>query len=121
MFSRTSQKVGEYGVNPFIRAAFHIRERLITFYDEHLPENLSSLLTGMSLGFTGRISGDVLSAFSDAGIIHLLAVSGLHVGIIFGAAWKLIDFFDASKLTSFLAGSSVVAFYCFVAGCLLLP
>jgi competence protein ComEC len=116
MFSRSSQKVGEYGVNPFIRAAFCIRERLITFYDEYLLENLSSLLTGMSLGFTGRISGDVLRAFSDAGVIHVLAVSGLHVGIIYGAAWKLINFFDVSKLTSFLVGSSVVVFYCFVAG-----
>lgn len=116
MFSRDSQKIGEYDANPFLRAAFSFRERLMAFYDAHLPEELSSLISGMILGIKGRISGDVLRAFSNAGIIHILAVSGLHVGIVFGAAVKLMDLVKIPNTISFCLGSLIILFYCFVTG-----
>lgn len=42
------------------------------------------LLQALFLGDKSQLSPDIKQAFSDCGIAHLLAVSGLHVGIIYG-------------------------------------
>jgi ComEC/Rec2-related protein len=92
------------------------RMKISTFYDEILPENLSSLLSGVVLGVKGNISREILSYFSDAGVMHLFAISGLHVGIIFSAVDKLFDAFNVSHITSFIIGSFTSIFYCFLVG-----
>ncbi len=48
-----------------------------------ISETNANLLQALVLGDRSRLPRDVQSAFSNCGIIHLLAVSGLHVGIIF--------------------------------------
>ena len=58
-----------------------IRKYIYDVTHDYMLENgdvLYALLTGDS----GAISGDIYYAFSRAGIVHLLAVSGLHVGFI---------------------------------------
>jgi competence protein ComEC len=38
--------------------------------------------TALLLGFNGELSDDIQAAYSETGAIHVLAVSGLHVGIV---------------------------------------
>ena len=53
------------------------------------------------------------SYFSDAGVMHLFAISALHVGIIFSAVYKLFDAFNVSHITSFIIGSFTSIFLLF--------
>lgn len=48
-----------------------------------LSEASRSLLKAMILGDRSDVSGATVTDFSKAGIIHVLSVSGLHVGIIY--------------------------------------
>lgn len=116
VFSREIKKIGVYSTNPIIKMASSLNCKISTFYNEILPENLSSLLSGVVLGVKGNISREILSYFSDAGVMHLFAISGLHVGIIFSAVYKLFDAFNVSHITSFIIGSFTSIFYCFLVG-----
>lgn len=49
----------------------------VGFSKEHL-----GLIQALLLGHRDKISNDTLDHFQNAGVIHILAVSGLHVGII---------------------------------------
>jgi competence protein ComEC len=46
-------------------------------------ESQQAILMALLIGYTSEINDDIRQSFTDTGIMHLLAVSGLHVGIIF--------------------------------------
>lgn len=116
VFTRQIYKIGVFNSNPLLKAAFFLRQRLTGFYDKVLNPDISALLTGVILGLKGGISGETLQAFSDSGVIHVLAVSGLHVGLIYGFLYRVFTAFAVSKIFSFVFGSLVIFFYSFMAG-----
>lgn len=55
-----------------------------------LPECEAGLLSGLLVGGTKRMSEDDLTAFRIAGLSHLTAVSGLHIGFLVGFCTLLL-------------------------------
>lgn len=55
------------------------------------------LMEALLLGVKDRLSIEVRQAFSAAGAMHVLAVSGLHVGIVYGVILLLLRYFDKTK------------------------
>jgi len=47
-----------------------------------LPADSAALMVGLLLGRTGELPGDLMEAFRRSGTVHILSVSGLHVGFI---------------------------------------
>jgi len=69
------------GLKP-LQWIYSLRERLSASLARALPEPQSSLAQGILLGLRGNIPDSLDQAFSRTGTAHLLAISGLHVGII---------------------------------------
>jgi competence protein ComEC len=63
---------------------YSLRGRLAQEIAEVLPEPQASLAQGMVLGIRGNIPQEIRDDFSHSGTAHLLAISGLHLGIIAG-------------------------------------
>ncbi len=59
-----------------------LRERLSTGLARALPEPQASLAQGILLGVRENIPDSLRQAFSRTGTAHLLAISGMHVGVI---------------------------------------
>lgn len=55
-----------------------------------LSQETLALAQGILLGDKSQISPEVMQSFRTAGMSHLLAVSGLHVGIIMSLVWLLL-------------------------------
>jgi len=51
----------------------------------HLDERRAALAATVLLGAREEITGKQVQAFMETGTVHLLAISGLHVGIVVGA------------------------------------
>ena len=65
-----------------------------------VPEPQAALGQATLLGLRRNIPQDLNEAFRRTGTAHLLAISGLHVGILLGISL-------AGKLPRFLAGSII--------------
>jgi len=63
---------------------YSLRNRLSRTLTEVLPEPQASLAQGILLGIRGNIPSPVKDSFSHSGTAHLLAISGLHLGIVAG-------------------------------------
>ncbi|NOY96160.1 MAG: ComEC/Rec2 family competence protein, partial [Chlorobi bacterium] len=64
--------------------AERIRGRLISTYRENnIVDEKFAILSALTLGYKEALGPDVKSVFSSTGAMHVLAVSGLHVGIIY--------------------------------------
>ncbi|MGL4584455.1 MAG: ComEC/Rec2 family competence protein, partial [Flavobacterium sp.] len=51
--------------------------------DSPLTEEAKGLLVALLLGEKSYIDADVVMQFKDVGVMHILAISGLHVGLIY--------------------------------------
>lgn len=70
---------------------YQLQQYCLRVLDKHLPDP-TTLAVGAALimGERDLISEEVRQAYTDTGAIHVLAVSGLHVGIIYlGLGWLL--------------------------------
>lgn len=74
----------EEGAPSPMRSLMRLRGLLAARLDERYPEH-ASLARALLLGDKSTLTDEEYAAFTDAGIVHLLAVSGLHVSILSGA------------------------------------
>ena len=102
---------------PLLRWTEGLRRRVETVIDRAYNENRihAQVLKGMLLGLRSELSPDILDAFRNSGNIHILAVSGLHVGLI-----ATVCFFGFSllrlprKTTDLLTITAVILYACLV-------
>ena len=61
---------------------FDFRRKLSANIEKALPEPQSAVGRAMLLGYRGQIPSDLADDFRKTGASHLLAISGLHVGVM---------------------------------------
>lgn len=65
------------------RKAYQVRNALLKKVHKVFPENPATFISSLLLGYRQEMSPDQLKLFSATGTMHVLAVSGLHVGVIY--------------------------------------
>jgi len=76
----------------------------------------ASLARALLIADTRTLDAGIRSRYADAGIVHLLSVSGLHVAIIAGAVELLLSAARASRAASTWLALIVTALYVVVIG-----
>ena len=69
-----------------------VRARLSAFLDRETDPNVRGLLRAWFLGDRSGLSEPLRKAFHSSGLAHLLAISGLHVGLVGLLAYGVIKF-----------------------------
>ncbi len=71
--------------NPILNQAYNARSAFLNILKNHLPgKNEFAVGSALILGFKDELSGELKTAYANTGAMHVLAVSGLHVGMIWG-------------------------------------
>jgi competence protein ComEC len=84
--------------NSIFNSANQLRTKLISILEENgLQGNELGVASALVLGYKNNIDAQLKSAYSSAGAMHILAVSGLHVGIIFMVFNYLLQFLEKIK------------------------
>jgi len=102
---KTSDKCRNYLLNVFRR--FHIQG------DEF------AVLAALTLGFTDALQPDIRASYSATGVVHILSVSGMHVGIIYVVLAFLLGFMDKTQRLKTLKALFIMLFlwaYAFLSG-----
>ncbi len=70
--------------NVLIRWAYILKSKAIFVIDKNIPvERENGILKALLIGVKDHLDNEIKLAYSSAGAMHVLAVSGLHVGIIY--------------------------------------
>lgn len=78
------KKTGEDKGNYFLTISFNLKNKIRDIIDRGLSEPESGLARAIILGDGNIIDNDLRADFSRSGISHIVAISGLHIGIIAG-------------------------------------
>ena len=89
IYSQVFLKENEYSLidNEKERSLFSLinslRERLLIIIKKYLPDKSgNSLLEALMVGFTDDLDPGLLKSYADSGVIHIIAISGLHLALI---------------------------------------
>jgi len=68
--------------NTVWRKLSKLQDDMIEVFDKRLSYRAGNFLSAVMLGRRDKLESSVIQVFADSGTIHLLAVSGLHVGFL---------------------------------------
>ena len=69
------------------RAGDVLRQRMMKLVTEALPQDEAAMALGLLFGMDGLLPNEDREAFRATGVAHLLAVSGLHLGLLLAIVW----------------------------------
>lgn len=84
--------------------------------DEFIKGDCASYLKGLVTGERSDISEEVKTAFIDAGVMHLIAVSGLNVAYIIISVTLILSLFRIPLMPRTMTTVVILVFYCLFTG-----
>lgn len=104
-----------------------LRHKIDKTIEKYLPKNTAAIAKALTTGNTAGITKQIRANFSSSGTAHVLAISGLHIGIIgFFIFWlfrvilcffpRISMFYDTKKIAA-VASWLAVLFYLQISGC----
>lgn len=89
-----------------------------SFNNNYIKRENASILEAITIGIKSNISPDIKQVFINTGTIHVLAISGLHVGIIYVLILYIIKlfFYKIKYIYRFIIVILLLWFYCLLAG-----
>ena len=94
----------------------YIRRALERAIDRGMENRNAAVAKAMIFGNKTELSLEVASGMQAAGLAHLFAVSGLHVGIISGAVYAFLKRLNAGRWIRCIVPIAVSFVYCGVCG-----
>ena len=106
--------------NPVISFALSFRKKLINKYNTYLPDpKAAALASTLILGYRADLTKEVIEAYSKTGTMHVLSVSGMHVGIVFLVLSFLLRPMDKNRaliVVRILCIITAIWFYSLISG-----
>lgn len=102
------------------RLASQLRLQLLETYRYYQFEGQEfAVLSALTVGYTDELSPDLRASYSASGAMHILSVSGLHVGVIYIVLGFMLGFLRKTKFQLVLKTIFIVLFlwgYAFLTG-----
>lgn len=109
-------EVNNEGIPLKYRLKESFTSRVEKIFDENLNEKNSSLMKSIILGEYSYLDDENISRYRDLGLAHILAVSGLHIGIIAGFIVFSLANIGVKRRYNILIALCIIWFYGFLIG-----
>ncbi len=93
-----------------------IRQQGILYIRNHFPDDVSAFMQALIYGERSDIDPTVLSSYQKLGLIHLLAISGLHMTLLAGGCFYLFIRFGIPRERATMILLGCIPLYVILAG-----
>lgn len=104
------------GKTGLTRVLYKIRRRLCGSYDSILEERQARTMSAVSLGEKTLMEREWQNVYKDAGIAHILAISGLHISLIGMLLYRFLRKFGVPFWGASAMAGTAVLFYALMTG-----
>lgn len=103
------RQVSEHHANPLLYHAFQIRSQLEREIESLVPgRKAQNIIKALLLGVKNDLDAETKSAFAAAGAMHILAVSGLHVSVVYFMVHWLLSLFPSVTMKRWVTPSASI-------------
>lgn len=97
-------KLKDHDINLFRNFLLSARQSVLSSMQKHITTGKDELgiAEALLIGYTNDLDKDLVQAYSNTGVVHIIAISGMHLGLIYGMLLWLfarIPLVKRSKLT----------------------
>jgi competence protein ComEC len=93
----------EKQMNWFRSFLFNSRNYILQTLRQNIPgKKEQSVAEALLIGYRDDVDKNLLQAYSNTGVVHIIVISGLHMGMIYGLALWLAAFFKNKKWYRFI-------------------
>jgi competence protein ComEC len=93
------------------RASGNCRNYLLDVYRKfHIQGDEFAVLAALTLGYTNDLQPDLRSGYAAAGVMHILALSGLHIGIVYVVIAFLLGFLNKTQRQKVIKSLIIILF-----------
>lgn len=114
------RSIGHSAPGQLQKHAIEARQWADKVLQDHIPgQREQALASALVLGVTEGLDNELMNAYAATGAMHVLSVSGLHVGIVYGLLLLMFKPFNQFKSTKWiLLGVSLAVLwaYAFITG-----
>lgn len=107
---------GRSVTNPVYGFSYSVRRYAADALDRYVGGEEGRLVKGMMLGTRGEIDPGIVSEFTDAGVVHILAISGQNVSLIAFVLFLLLSGANLSRRASAVAVAAFLPIYTIMTG-----
>ena len=75
----------EHSENPLYAFIFFARDKVIKTLQQYVKGNkkVTGIAEALLIGYKEDLDKDVVQAYSNTGVVHIIAISGMHLGLIY--------------------------------------
>ncbi|MEP7319244.1 MAG: ComEC/Rec2 family competence protein [Panacibacter sp.] len=78
---------------------FAIRDATIKTLQQYIPgQKEQGVAEALLIGYRNDLDKDLVQAYSNTGVVHIIAISGLHLGMIYGLMLLIFSYFKRYQL-----------------------
>ncbi len=110
------QLQGQTGIWILTDIIHPFRDWIRQTFDTMVGGEEANLLKGLVIGEQDELAPDMKLAFTNAGLMHILAVSGLNVGLVTVMLWSVFSIFRFPRLGTGLLTIVSLAIFCVLTG-----
>lgn len=92
------------------------RQAWMNQVDSIFNGDVAPIVKAMTVGYRDELQPELLETYQELGIIHLLAISGLHVGIILWLVYTLLSKLAITRETIYLVLFLFIPMYIYLSG-----
>lgn len=110
------RKTGTGHINPVTDVSLAVKHKLISVLFATLSEKHAGLAQAIIFGSTGRLDPQARDDFALTGVVHILSVSGYHVGVLTAICLMLGSLLGMSRAAGSAFTVIMTAFYAVMTG-----
>lgn len=102
--------------NFITRLIYFARERILSILKENILGNSGELAIAEALliGYSADLDKQMIQAYSNTGVIHIIAISGMHLGLIYVLLFTILNNIPVIKNSAFMKAIIVISLlWCF--------
>ncbi|MFH0838950.1 MAG: DNA internalization-related competence protein ComEC/Rec2 [Candidatus Omnitrophota bacterium] len=100
----------------FMRSLYRLKHRISSSIDAYVPSEHAAILKAMLLGERQDIPYSVNDSFIRTGTIHILSISGMHVGLFIFLVMLLLNVVRIPRLPRYLLTICILICYAMITG-----
>ncbi len=90
-------------INRFQQKLFVVRDLTLKTLKKYIPGvKEQGVAEALLIGYRDDLDKDLVQAYSNTGVVHIIAISGLHLGMIYGLLLALFSLFKQYRWTKWV-------------------